>query len=83
MTPRERAQMSLPPYFVAVQSVGVLALALGLITQFTNARPVLLGIAPWLGMAWVPWALCGVGLFAIFINGARMIAHARRAKTAA
>ena len=75
--------MSLPPHFIAVQSVGVLALALGLITLFTNFRPVLLGIAPWLGIAWVPWAMCGVGLFAIFVNGARVIAHAQRAKTAA
>jgi hypothetical protein len=63
--------------------VGALALALGLITLFTNARPVLTGIAPWLGIAWVPWVMCGFGLLLVFVNGARIIAQARRAKPAA
>jgi hypothetical protein len=80
MEPKKRMKASLPPHYLAVQTVGVFALALGVLILFSNLRPVVTGIAPWLGIPWIAWTVFGLGVFIIFINGARLIAHTRRIK---
>ena len=83
MEPKKRMKTSLPPHYLAVHAVGVFALALGAISLFSNLRPAVIRIASWLGIAWIDWAIFGLGIFVLFINGVRLIAHTRRVKQAA
>jgi hypothetical protein len=46
MEPTKRTMTSLPPHYLAAQVIGGVALALGLISLFTNLRPVAMSIAP-------------------------------------
>jgi hypothetical protein len=83
MEPTKRTMTSLPPHYLAVQVAGGFALALGLISLLSNLRPLVISIAPWLGIAWIAWGLIGLGLIVIIINGARLIAHVRRVQRSA
>ncbi|GLQ52573.1 hypothetical protein ACFFJT_10655 [Dyella flava] len=63
MEPKKRMKASLPPHDLAVRPVGVLTFVLGLISLFSKLRPAAIGITPWLGAAWLAWAIPGLGIF--------------------
>ena len=83
MEPNKHRKASLPPYYLAVHTIGVFALCLGALSLFTNLRPAVIGIAPWLGISWIAWTLFGLGILILVVNGARLIAHTRRVKQSA
>lgn len=83
MEPKKRMKSSLPPYYLAVHWVGFAALAVGSISVLPKFRPIAVAITPRLGITWIAWTIMGLGIFAVFINGARLIAHTRRIKRCA
>ncbi|HTV85028.1 MAG TPA: hypothetical protein VME63_06470 [Dyella sp.] len=83
MEPNNRVKASFPPQYFAVQAVGAAALALGLISLFSSLRPMIIGMAPWLGIAWIAWTVAGFGIFLLVANGMRWVAHARGTKHSA